>query len=64
MNGKVKRFMNDEQGDFSVKGLAITVGAIVVIGAVVTWLSNGQITVWISDVWDSVWGWIQDTFMG
>ena len=58
-----KSFFCDERGEVSVKGLAITVGAIVVIGAVVTWLSGGQLTTWISDIWDSVWNWIQNTFM-
>ena len=54
---------NSKRGEFSVKGLAITVGAIVVIGAVVAWLSGNVLTGWIEDAWDTMWGWIQDSFV-
>jgi uncharacterized membrane-anchored protein len=63
MHEEVKTFINDERGRFGVKELAITVGAIVVIGAIVTWLADGQLSDWIEDIWDIVWTWIQDTFM-
>jgi len=56
-----RTFIPDERGEFSVKGLAITVGSIVVIGAVVVWLSGGQMTNWIEDVWDALGGWLDTT---
>ena len=57
---KVLLFKNDNRGDFGIKSLAMTVGAIVVISAVVVFLTEGQITVWVTDVWDTVWQWIQN----
>ena len=52
-----------ERGDFSVKGLAITVGAIVVIGAVVSWLAGGEgMQGMIQDVWTSLGEWMSSTF--
>ncbi|MCL2048461.1 MAG: hypothetical protein FWG87_07010 [Defluviitaleaceae bacterium] len=63
MKERLSTFINDERGRFGVKELAITVGAIVVIGAIVTWLAGGQLADWVTDVWDAVWTWIQDTFM-
>ena len=53
---------NSRRGEFSIKGLAITVGAIVVIGAVVAWLSGGVLANWIEEVWGVMWGWIQTSF--
>ena len=61
LDQRIKRFMLDERGDFSIKGLAITVGVIVVVGAVVVWLSGGQMTNWIEDIWDSLGGWLDTT---
>ena len=57
----IRAFIDDERGDFSIKGLAITVGAIVVIGAVVMWLSAGQMTSWIGDVWTALGGWLDES---
>jgi len=55
--------LSNERGDFSVKGLAITVGAIVVIGAVVTWLkSDGGMQPMIEQVWTSLGEWMKLTF--
>ena len=61
VNQDIKRFMLDERGDFSIKGLAVTVGVIVVVGAVVVWLTGGQMTGWIEDIWDSLGGWLDTT---
>jgi len=55
-------FMADKRGEFSIKGLAITVGAIVVVGAVVMWLSDGQMTTWIDELWTTLGGWMTETF--
>ena len=60
---RMRFFRNSKRGDVSVKGLAVTVGAIVVIGAIVTWLAGGVLEDWIGEVWSQVWGWIQSTFM-
>ena len=43
-----------------VKKLAITVGAIVLIGVAVAFLAGGQLVIWIEQVWNTVWQWIQD----
>lgn len=57
---KVRTFCDDKRGDFSIKGLVITVGVIVVVGAVVTWLAtDGEILNFIGDVWDSLGGWLE-----
>ena len=54
-------FIGDERGEFNIKGLAITVATIVVIGAVVTWLTEGnQMTTWITEVWGSLGVWLED----
>ncbi|MCL2633126.1 MAG: hypothetical protein FWD34_01280 [Oscillospiraceae bacterium] len=58
----LKRLL-EKRGEFSVKGLAIMVGTIVVIGAVVTIVVNGLLEGWIVQVWDTIWGWIESTFM-
>ena len=57
----IRMFMADKRGEFSIKGLAITVGAIVVIGAVVMWLSEGQMTNWIEQLWSTMGGWLDET---
>jgi len=54
---------NSKRGEFSVKGLAITVGAVIVIGAVATYLSQGPVAGWIEQAWDGLWSWIQSSFM-
>jgi len=54
--------LSNERGEFSIKGLAITVGAIVVIGAVVVWLgAGGGMQDMIEQVWTSLGGWLDDT---
>ena len=58
----VRKFKRDERGDFGIKGLAITVGAIVVIGAVVFWLANGEMIKIVETVWEQAWGWITGIF--
>lgn len=58
----IRMFMADKRGEFSIKGLAITVGAIVVVGAVVMWLSDGQMTTWIDELWTTLGGWMTETF--
>jgi len=60
---KEKTFTDRERGEVTVKGLAITVGAIVVIGSVVMWLgSGGGMRMMIEQVWEGVWGWISQVF--
>jgi uncharacterized membrane-anchored protein len=69
MRSKGIKFWNDERGELSVKGLALAVGAIIVIGAIVIWLADpvdGPLigaSGWISDVWDKVWKWVQDNLL-
>ena len=53
--------VNDERGDFSVKSLAVTVAAIVVIGFVIMeFTTGGWLMEVVQQVWDGVWGWISD----
>jgi hypothetical protein len=54
-------WIRSRKGEFSVKGLALTVAAIVVIGFIMTWImaTGGG----FETVWGAVWGWIQ-SFMG
>jgi len=61
MIDSARTFLGDDRAEFSVKGLAVTVGAIVVIGAVVIWLSNGQMTDWIDEVWGALGGWLDES---
>jgi len=57
-----RMFICDERGDFSVKGLAITIGIIVAVGAVVTWLAGGGgLQAWIEDIWTALGGWLEST---
>ncbi|MDR2711602.1 MAG: hypothetical protein LBB91_00625 [Clostridiales bacterium] len=61
---KVQLFFNDQRGDVSVKGIAITVGAIVIIGFIALWLASdsGPLQGWITTGGDEVWSWIKDLF--
>jgi len=59
---KFKSFMKEEKGDFGVKGIAVTVAVIVVIGAVVaavTTFAND----WVTQIWNMFIGFIEDTLM-
>ena len=58
----IRTFLGDERGDFSVKGIAITIGVIVVVGAVVLWLTgDGGIQSMIEDLWEALGGWMEET---
>ena len=57
-----RAFLNDERGEFSVKGLAVTVGVIVVVGAVVVWLAaGGGMQGMIEELWTALGGWLDGT---
>lgn len=45
-----KRFMEDERGEFGIKGIAMTVAAIVVIGLVIG-VVQGNLGAWIAELW-------------
>ena len=63
VKSKARAIVLDERGDFSVKGLAMTLGVIVVIGIIVAWLgTGGGLQEMIEEVWASVWGFIKSTF--
>ncbi len=51
MKEELSRLVNEERGDIGVKQLAITVGVIIVIGAVVAVLT-GKMDGIVTDVWD------------
>ena len=59
---KASTFVKEERGDFSVKGIAITVAVIVIIGVAVG-LISGFASGWISQIWDMLIGFIEDTLM-
>ena len=60
---RIKSFINSKRGEVDIKGLAMTVGIIVLIGAVVVYLKNGPLNGWVEEVWTNVWNWIQAVFM-
>lgn len=49
-----RSFWKDERGDFGVKQLAITVGVIVLIALVVTYLKNDKLTTIVDNIWDYI----------
>lgn len=49
---KVNKFMASEKGDFSVKGIAITVAIIVIIGFAVTAMDT-RVGTWIDTLWET-----------
>lgn len=53
MNKKntIKSFWNDESGDVSIKGLAITVAILVLVGLALVFI-RGNLDGWIQDIWD------------
>ena len=61
--GKLKGFWADERGDVGIKQIAMTVGVIILIGGVVTFLSDGEtLGGWVEDVWDFVFEKIKSVF--
>ncbi|ETT30099.1 MULTISPECIES: hypothetical protein [unclassified Paenibacillus] len=44
-------FWTEERGDIGVKQIALTVAAIVIIGAAIV-IVQGNLGAWISDIWD------------
>ena len=54
MKNGLREFINEERGDVSVKGIAILVATIVVIGAVMVFFKD-NIGDWITDIWEWVW---------
>jgi riboflavin synthase alpha subunit len=50
MKEKLKAKLKSERGDVSIKGIALTVAAIVLIGFAIS-IINGNLSGWISQVW-------------
>lgn len=48
---KVKVFIKDEAGEIGIKQIAMTVAIIVVIGAILTLLTGGLLSTWVSELW-------------
>ncbi|MEK4043792.1 hypothetical protein NSU18_09010 [Paenibacillus sp. FSL H8-0048] len=44
-------FWTEERGDIGVKQIALTVAAIVIIGAAIV-IVQGNLKTWITDIWD------------
>ena len=55
----ISKILQDDRGDISVKGIAIAVASIVVIGAVVVFLTGGFLTDSIQELWSSLGGWLE-----
>ena len=50
--------IKSRKGDISIKGLAVTVAAIVIVGFVMVWIMNTGFDV----VWNQIWEWITGIF--
>ncbi|CAH1207689.1 hypothetical protein PAECIP111892_02966 [Paenibacillus auburnensis] len=48
---RIRRMLEDERGAVGVKEIAVTVGVIVIIGAVVSLITGTFLNTWISDIW-------------
>ncbi|GGH10997.1 hypothetical protein [Paenibacillus segetis] len=60
---KVKAFIKDESGDFSVKGIAVTIAVILIIGFAVTVITGGEfIKTAVEAVWNMLLGGLQNMF--
>ena len=59
MKEKLKAKLKNERGDFSIKGIALTVAAIVIIGFAIAAI-NTNLSGWITTVWDLFMGQIED----
>jgi large-conductance mechanosensitive channel len=59
---KANTFIKEEKGDFSVKGIAITVAVIVIIGVAVG-LIRGFASDWITQIWNMLIDFIDETLM-
>ncbi|MDH6371345.1 hypothetical protein CA600_12930 [Paenibacillus sp. VTT E-133280] len=51
MKTDLKGLLVEEKGEVGIKQIAITVGVIIVIGVVVTYLKDGALVGWIDDIW-------------
>ncbi|UQZ35410.1 hypothetical protein C2I18_18920 [Paenibacillus sp. PK3_47] len=49
--GRLRRMLADERGAVGVKEIAITVAAIVIIGAVVSLVTGSLLGDWIDEIW-------------
>ena len=47
---KQQSFWKEERGDFGVKGIAITIAVIVLIGAIIT-IIQANLDGWIAEIW-------------
>ena len=64
---KARAFADEERGSISVQGIAITVGAIIVIGFItilLTTTGSSPISGWITQVWTALWGKVSDLITG
>jgi len=50
-SSKKQSFWKEERGDISIKGIAITVAIIVVIGLALTFI-QGNLGTWITEIWE------------
>lgn len=49
---RLRRMLDDERGAVGVKEIAITVAVIVIIGAVVSLITDSFLNTWISEIWN------------
>lgn len=52
MRTDLKEVLVEEKGEVGIKQIAITVGVIILIGVVVTYLQGGVLVGWVDDVWE------------
>jgi len=43
-------FWKEEKGEISIKGIAITIGVIILVGFAITTI-QGKMGVWLDDIW-------------
>ncbi|MBY3622588.1 hypothetical protein BSK62_02510 [Paenibacillus odorifer] len=51
MKTDLKELLVEEKGEVGIKQIAITVGVIILIGVVVTYLKGGVLAGWVDDIW-------------
>ena len=51
--------LNNERGEFGIKQIAITVGVIVIIGFIVSIITDSFLSGWIEQIWERFIGQIE-----
>ncbi|MGZ9584920.1 hypothetical protein [Paenibacillus marinisediminis] len=52
-DNKKQSFWKEEKGEISIKGIAITIGIIILVGLSIT-LIQGKMGQWLDDIWEII----------